>query len=568
MKATIEPSTAAIQGLSAHIRETFRSFPLADLAKMILGARERYQVNFEATEDGVSLYQCKEDNSTWLTREEAIKHLLNSETIGKYYSIQEVEVEAPTGNFSSIAVCGMSGEILGPPNHHEYQQNVARLHAERFSNMPIERFKSRIVMESGEEIVEKWKEKMSKRLEYRAKSGEEADEVVAEESSGDTPLDPAGGTGEDEEAAESKEPSAKSDDGVENDSEEAVSPEEPAEGTAEEAEEATDEVTEDTTDEVTEEATDEVTEDANPEAEQEEEVAEADTEETPEPDEENEGIEEVETAAEEAAAEAKEDSLVLKSPEELARHFREHYAEEAVTETRTAVVPGNIQGRDLSRGLLVHLKKENEKLRRSFPLPLIQSLCREFEKEGLRFFKRGKKALHVSCVRPKGINESVSLTGPIQAIIDQILEKPGTKVMDLLVALADDFVAPEKDQAPESIELTDKAKSVLKDLRWLTSEGYVIEFPDTKLALGKQPQSSSQNKTTSKKKSAKPSSTKKTTRPDKVEKEKENSPQAEEEQSSPLVEDETPEAGEPAQEESVPEAEAEAEAKKEDEPES
>ncbi|MEM7603444.1 MAG: hypothetical protein AAF357_18775, partial [Verrucomicrobiota bacterium] len=169
------------------------------------------------------------------------------------------------------------------------------------------------------------------------------------------------------------------------------------------------------------------------------------------------------------------------------RHFREHFAGEAVVESSKAVVPGNIQVKDLSRGLLVHLKQESEKLRRGFPLPMIQALCRDFEKEGLRFFKRGKKALHVSSVRPKGINESVSLTAQVQSIIDRIISKPGTKVVDLLVELADDFIKPEKDQAPETLELTDKAKNVLKDLRWLTSEGYVIEFPDTKLALGKQP---------------------------------------------------------------------------------
>ncbi|MEM1442721.1 MAG: hypothetical protein AAGF67_10290, partial [Verrucomicrobiota bacterium] len=500
MKATIEPSTAAIKGLSAHIRETFRSFPLADLAKMILGARERYQVNFEATDDGVSLYQCKDDNSTWLTREEAIKHLLSSDAIGKYYAIEEVEVDAPTGNFSNIAVCGMSGEILGPPNHHEYQQNVARLHAERFSNMPIERFKSRIVMESGEEIVEKWKEKVSKRLQYRLKTEEDSEAGSAEKSSAEEVEDTAAETEEvaaeapeTEESAESGEGSGESSESEEVENEETANKEEAEEKTEEEAQEPTDEVVEESESSEVEEAA---------EAEESDEEVEAtEGEETPEPEESEEAVVEAEAPVEETSPAA--EAPVLKSPEELARHFREHYAEAAVTETRTAVVPGNIQGRDLSRGLLVHLKKENEKLRRGFPLPLIQSLCREFEKEGLRFFKRGKKALHVSCVRPKGINESVSLTGPIQAIIDQILEKPGTKVMDLLVALADDFVKPEKDQAPETIELTDKAKSVLKDLRWLTSEGYVIEFPDTKLALGKQPQSESQKKVASKKKLAK-----------------------------------------------------------------
>lgn len=444
VKASIEPTESAVKGLAKHIRETQRAFPLADLAKMILNGRDRYQVCFESTDENSRLFQCTDDETVWVTRDEALKHILNSNILEKYYEVEEVDIGAPSGNFSVIAVCGMSGEILGPPNHHEYQRNVAKLHAERFANMPLDRFKSRIAMESGEEIIEKWKEKVSKRKQYRLKSEEP---VVAEE----------------EAVAES-----------------------PATDEPEVSEEVSEEATEDSTEVAAEESEGEVPAEESPEAGEEsveatddvEEVAEA--EETP-----------VAEEPEEEKPEAQDEDAILKSPEELARHFREHFAEAALVESTRAIVRGDVQGRDLSRGLLVHLKQENEKLRRGFPLPMIQALCRDFEKEGLRFFKRGKKALHVSSIRPKAISESVSLTASIQAIIDQILKSPGIKVANLLAELADDFAKPEKDQAPETIELTDKAKVVLKDLRWLTSEGYVIEFPDSKLALGKQPQAPS-----------------------------------------------------------------------------
>ena len=35
--------------------------------------------------------------------------------------------EAPKGVWNAIAVCGFSGALLGPPNHHDFQRNVARL---------------------------------------------------------------------------------------------------------------------------------------------------------------------------------------------------------------------------------------------------------------------------------------------------------------------------------------------------------------------------------------------------------------------------------------------------------
>ncbi|MEM9015391.1 MAG: hypothetical protein AAGC68_00155, partial [Verrucomicrobiota bacterium] len=72
----MEPSEASIDGLTKHIRETLRAFPIADLAKMILKSRDRYQVRFETDKDGPLLFCNRLDNSLWLTKEEAIKHSL------------------------------------------------------------------------------------------------------------------------------------------------------------------------------------------------------------------------------------------------------------------------------------------------------------------------------------------------------------------------------------------------------------------------------------------------------------------------------------------------------------
>lgn len=434
---------------------------------MVLQARDRYQVRFVSEEGGPSLFRCAADGTLWLTRDEALSHLLGSDAIDRYYVVEEIDTGAPAGNFSQIAVCGMSGEILGPPNHHEYQRNVLKLHAEKFANWDFERFRSRIVMETGEEAIEKWKESVSKRKQYRVRTAED-DELVEE-----TPTEP------------SDEPDQTvADVDAENVSDE-VSPEssanEEVEVTSEEAVEAVEEEVAVEPQSVEEGDVDSVESDPDGSEETEPETGEAE-----------EGAEVV--AEEEASADAtpapepvKESGEIFKTPEELARHFRLNFADEAIEEVKEAVVSGAISGRDLSRGLLEHLKRESESLRRGFPLAMVQALCAAFEKEGLRFFKRGKKALHVSAVRPRPIRSSVSFTVQIQNIVDFVVKHPEAKVMDLLDALADDFTKPDQSAASESVQLTDGARSVLKDLRWLQSEGYLIEYPDTKLALGRSP---------------------------------------------------------------------------------
>jgi hypothetical protein len=60
----------------------------------------------------------------------------------------------------------MSGVILGPPNHHDYQNQLRKLHADRFSKMPFDAFKSRVKIVKDEEVVKKWLDDQSFKTEY------------------------------------------------------------------------------------------------------------------------------------------------------------------------------------------------------------------------------------------------------------------------------------------------------------------------------------------------------------------------------------------------------------------
>jgi hypothetical protein len=60
----------------------------------------------------------------------------------------------------------MSGQILGPPNYHDYQNQLRKLHAERFSRMPFEAFKARVRIVKDEAVVKKWIEDQSWKTEY------------------------------------------------------------------------------------------------------------------------------------------------------------------------------------------------------------------------------------------------------------------------------------------------------------------------------------------------------------------------------------------------------------------
>src|SRR5258708_13912504 len=84
----------------------------------------------------------------------------------KCFEPTEVEVEPPKGNFLVINKCGVTGELLGPPNFHRYSQIVQQHHATKLPRMAFEAFRSRIETIRDPEIVNQWLAKMKKATRY------------------------------------------------------------------------------------------------------------------------------------------------------------------------------------------------------------------------------------------------------------------------------------------------------------------------------------------------------------------------------------------------------------------
>ena len=111
------------------------------------------------------LFLCAIDDSLWLSEEEAIGHVLGKH-FATFYQTEKTPTDPPKGTYTFVAQCGMSGAILGPPNYHDYQNQLRKLHAERFSRMPFEAFKARVKIVRDEAVVKKWVEDQSFKTEY------------------------------------------------------------------------------------------------------------------------------------------------------------------------------------------------------------------------------------------------------------------------------------------------------------------------------------------------------------------------------------------------------------------
>lgn len=183
LRVELRPVDSGLAALHQEVQKHRRTISLLDLAKVVMGAYDRYDLVFMKQENGPDLYHCKHgDGACFISRQEAVKHLWQSSWMPKYYESVEQEVEAPKGDFKAIAKCSLNNELVGPVNWHGYQSALMNLHRTKFANMPFEAFRSKIVTDQTEEAVQAWQDAVSKRTAWKPVR-EEASEVLLESPS-------------------------------------------------------------------------------------------------------------------------------------------------------------------------------------------------------------------------------------------------------------------------------------------------------------------------------------------------------------------------------------------------
>ena len=172
LDVAIQPEKNGVESLARQIKHTGRAYPLFDIARLILAKPERYLVVLKTRkkEDGSvaqPLFFCQVDETVWLSEDQAVDHVL-SRHFSTFYKTEKTEIDPPKGTYTFVAQCGMSDQILGPPNYHGYQEKLRSLHADRFSRLPFDVFKSRVKIVHDEEVVKQWLDDQSWKIEYIA----------------------------------------------------------------------------------------------------------------------------------------------------------------------------------------------------------------------------------------------------------------------------------------------------------------------------------------------------------------------------------------------------------------
>lgn len=181
-RVELRPTNAILELFSKEIAKQKRALPLLDLSCIVIAGKERYDLVFMKLENGpMIIHSLKGDGACWLTESEAVSYLWSAPWFSELYTAEEVETEAPKGNFTAIATCQIGGEVIGPVNWHGYQAALMNLYRSRYSNMPLDAFKNKISLNRDEEAVQSWLAAAGKKTVWKP-TREGADDVVLEDA--------------------------------------------------------------------------------------------------------------------------------------------------------------------------------------------------------------------------------------------------------------------------------------------------------------------------------------------------------------------------------------------------
>ncbi len=159
----------AFSALVKAIRASCHTYELFEIARVVLGKNDRFVVVVQRKPDAANkrapIFVTPVDGLPFDNEDEAVQHVLRNH-LGDFFTMSEVEVEAPKGNFQFVMRCGITGELLAPPNYHRYQNILQQHHAAKLGNMPFERFRERLETVKEPEAIAQWTEKMKKGTRY------------------------------------------------------------------------------------------------------------------------------------------------------------------------------------------------------------------------------------------------------------------------------------------------------------------------------------------------------------------------------------------------------------------
>lgn len=163
----ILPGQKELGGIIRKIQTGFAAYPLKQIAWFFLDHPEACHVKVTPKDSEMRFHVCKSCGQSFFAPESLDAHILSAH-LGDYYTSEEIEVEPPSGQFACVVKCGITGELLGPPNLHATGAAIREM-SQRLG-MSEGAYRDRLVTLHDQDAVETWRKGATKKTVYRLKT--------------------------------------------------------------------------------------------------------------------------------------------------------------------------------------------------------------------------------------------------------------------------------------------------------------------------------------------------------------------------------------------------------------
>src|SRR5438093_1544736 len=151
------PHSPAFDNVVAQIKSASVAYSIFALARLFLEKPERYDVRLTAKAES-PVYRLGENGAMSLDRDFLERNAFRFAR-EDFYKIDITQTDPIKGNFLNVARCRLSGTLLGPTNHHNYQPHLRSLYEQRFSRrMSFAEYQRQIEIVNDPALIEGWKE--------------------------------------------------------------------------------------------------------------------------------------------------------------------------------------------------------------------------------------------------------------------------------------------------------------------------------------------------------------------------------------------------------------------------
>lgn len=173
MEVLFYPDDTPFNKLADIMKNSKRTYQLFDIAELVLEKNDRFVVlakNLPDESGAVKPLYCAQPLNLPFEDEASAKNAALEYYADELFEKQKIEAEPPKGSFQVVNRCALTGDLLGAPNWHRYNEYLREYHREHCQKMPFEAFLATIESVRDADQINAWLEQMKTREIYKLKN--------------------------------------------------------------------------------------------------------------------------------------------------------------------------------------------------------------------------------------------------------------------------------------------------------------------------------------------------------------------------------------------------------------